>query len=79
MYYICREASIYIEDKQHVTLGDPSHKKQIRLYVHDDRFLCIVREAPLAYKDVDLVVDTVHKAGVARKVARLRPMAVVKG
>ncbi|MFH1115663.1 MAG: RtcB family protein [Pseudomonadota bacterium] len=36
-------------------------------------------EAPEAYKDVDIVVDVVQRAGLARKVARLRPMGVVKG
>jgi tRNA-splicing ligase RtcB len=36
-------------------------------------------EAPEAYKDVDLVVDVVEKAGLSRKVARLRPLAVIKG
>ena len=37
----------------------------------------LAEEAPKAYKDVDAVVDAV--AGIARKVARLRPVAVVKG
>ncbi len=32
-----------------------------------------------AYKDVDAVVETVSGAGIARKVARLRPVAVIKG
>jgi tRNA-splicing ligase RtcB len=36
-------------------------------------------EAPEAYKDVSLVVDVVQRAGLARKVARIRPMGVVKG
>ncbi len=36
-------------------------------------------EAPLAYKDVDRVVDVVHEAGLARRIARLRPIGVVKG
>lgn len=36
-------------------------------------------EAPEAYKDVSLVVDSVEVAGLARKAARLRPMGVVKG
>lgn len=36
-------------------------------------------EFPEAYKDVSLVVDVVHKAGLARKVAKIRPMGVVKG
>ncbi len=39
----------------------------------------ILEEAPEAYKDVDQVVEVVHGAGLARKVARLRPMAVIKG
>jgi tRNA-splicing ligase RtcB len=39
----------------------------------------LAEEAPRAYKDVDAVVETVCAAGIARKVARLRPLAVVKG
>jgi tRNA-splicing ligase RtcB len=39
----------------------------------------IVEEAPDAYKDVARVVNVVHKAGIARKVARLRPLGVIKG
>ena len=39
----------------------------------------LAEEAPSAYKDVDEVVETVVSAGIARKVARLRPLAVVKG
>jgi tRNA-splicing ligase RtcB len=36
-------------------------------------------EAPYAYKDVDEVVDACARAGLANKVARLRPLGVVKG
>lgn len=39
----------------------------------------LAEEAPQAYKDVDEVVETVCGAGIARKVARLRPVVVVKG
>jgi tRNA-splicing ligase RtcB (3'-phosphate/5'-hydroxy nucleic acid ligase) len=39
----------------------------------------LAEEAPLAYKDVDRVVEVVHGAGIARKVVRLVPMAVIKG
>jgi tRNA-splicing ligase RtcB len=39
----------------------------------------LAEEAPVAYKDVGRVVEVVHRAGVARKVARLRPVGVVKG
>jgi tRNA-splicing ligase RtcB len=36
-------------------------------------------EAPLAYKDVDDVVRVVHGAGLSRRVARLKPLIVIKG
>ncbi|NIV38058.1 MAG: RNA-splicing ligase RtcB, partial [Anaerolineae bacterium] len=39
----------------------------------------LAEEAPDAYKDIDAVVEVVHGAGLARKVARLRPLAVMKG
>jgi len=39
----------------------------------------LAEEAPGAYKDVDQVIEVVHGAGIARKVARLVPVAVVKG
>jgi tRNA-splicing ligase RtcB len=39
----------------------------------------LAEEQPSAYKDVDLVVDVVHRAGLSKKVARLRPIGVVKG
>jgi tRNA-splicing ligase RtcB len=38
-----------------------------------------LEEAPWAYKDVENVVDVCHHAGIAKKVARLRPIGVVKG
>jgi len=39
----------------------------------------ILEELPEAYKNVDEVIEVVHGAGLARKVARLRPMGVIKG
>ena len=39
----------------------------------------LAEEAPSAYKDVDMVVETVSQAGIAQKVARLKPVAVIKG
>ncbi|MFZ5808754.1 MAG: RtcB family protein [Chloroflexota bacterium] len=39
----------------------------------------LAEEAPEAYKDVDDVVQTVVGAGIAHKVARLTPLAVIKG
>ena len=39
----------------------------------------LTEEAPFAYKDLDDVVDVIHTAGIAKKVARLKPIAVIKG
>jgi len=39
----------------------------------------LAEEAPTAYKDVERVVDVVERAGIARKVARLVPLGVLKG
>ncbi len=39
----------------------------------------LAEEAPIAYKDVDRVVEVVHGAGIAKKVARIVPVAVIKG
>jgi tRNA-splicing ligase RtcB len=39
----------------------------------------LTEEKPEAYKDIEAVVDVVHNAGLASRVARLRPMGVVKG
>jgi tRNA-splicing ligase RtcB len=39
----------------------------------------LAEEAPEAYKDVDRVVEIVERAGLAARVARLRPVGVVKG
>lgn len=39
----------------------------------------LAEEQPAAYKDVDLVVEVVHRAGISKKVARMRPIGVIKG
>jgi len=39
----------------------------------------VSEEAPEAYKDIEEVINVVHHAGLARKVARMRPIAVIKG
>ena len=39
----------------------------------------LAEEAPQAYKDVSAVVEVCHRAGISYKVARMRPLAVVKG
>ena len=39
----------------------------------------LAEEAPIAYKDINNVVEVVERAGLAKKVARLKPLGVVKG
>lgn len=59
------------------SLGDELFAKGIIARAQSSRGLA--EEQPDAYKDVDLVVETVHRAGLSRKVARLRPIGVIKG
>jgi tRNA-splicing ligase RtcB len=39
----------------------------------------LAEEMPEAYKDVSSVVEVVHNAGLSKKVAKLRPLGVIKG
>jgi tRNA-splicing ligase RtcB len=60
----------------------PVLKQQLRekgIFVEAGSFKGIAEEAPVAYKDVNMVVQTVSDSGIARQVAKLRPVAVVKG
>jgi tRNA-splicing ligase RtcB len=59
------------------TLRDELTKQGIHLRYHSLNGL--VEEAPKAYKNVDDVIEVVVGAGLARKVARLRPVLVIKG
>ncbi|MBW3554585.1 MAG: RtcB family protein, partial [Gemmatimonadetes bacterium] len=47
--------------------------------VRASSFATVAEEVPEAYKDVADVVGVVDRAGIGRKVARLRPMGVLKG
>jgi tRNA-splicing ligase RtcB len=49
------------------------------IWVRADSRDGITEEIPEAYKDVDAVIDVVHNAGLATRVARLKPMGVIKG
>ncbi|MDX1672488.1 MAG: RtcB family protein [Balneolaceae bacterium] len=53
--------------------------KQQGIYLQAASRSGVAEEAPLAYKDVSIVVDTVEKAGIAKKVAMMKPVAVIKG
>lgn len=58
-------------------IRDNLRKKGIVVNAGSSRGL--TEEASLAYKDVDEIVDITHQAGIAKKVVRLRPLAVIKG
>lgn len=53
--------------------------EDIGIYVRSASLKTLREEAPEAYKDVDEVVDTVDKAGIGKKIVRLRPLGVIKG
>lgn len=53
------------------------HQQGIRVMANSHR--TIAEEMPDAYKDVDIVVEAVQKAGLAKMVAKLKPRLVVKG
>jgi len=52
---------------------------EMGIQVRASSFATIAEEIPDAYKDVTRVVDVVDGAGIGRKVARLKPMGVLKG
>jgi tRNA-splicing ligase RtcB len=49
------------------------------IYVKSESREGIAEEIPEAYKNVDDVIEVVHAAGISQKVARLRPIGVIKG
>jgi tRNA-splicing ligase RtcB len=59
------------------TLRQELEERGIR--VRAESMAALAEEAPAAYKDIDAVIEVVHGAGLARKVARMRPLAVMKG
>ncbi len=50
-----------------------------RIFIKSASWKGIAEEAPGVYKDVEQVVDVSHKVGIGSKVARLKPIGVVKG
>jgi tRNA-splicing ligase RtcB len=65
------------------TISGSELKKQLetneKIIVRASSFSGIAEEAPFAYKDVNEVVDVVHNIKIAEKIARLKPLAVIKG
>lgn len=53
--------------------------KERGIFISAGSIAGLAEEAPIAYKDIDEVVNVVHQAGIAKKIARLKPCVVVKG
>jgi len=53
--------------------------KERGIYVHPASFKVAAEEAPGAYKDIRNVIDIAHGAGLSKRVARFKPLGVVKG
>ena len=49
------------------------------IIIKSSSFKGIAEEAPEVYKNIDEIVEVVEKAGLAKIVAKLRPLAVIKG
>ncbi len=56
------------------------HELEVKgIYIRASNVATVVEEAPEAYKDVDRVAQVAHEVGIARLVARMRPIGVTKG
>ena len=55
------------------------YMQQKGISVMASSYRTIAEEMPDAYKNVDLVVEATDEAGLAKRVARLRPHLVIKG
>ena len=53
--------------------------KKKGIIIKSSSFKGIAEEAPEVYKNIDEIVEVVEKAGLAKIVAKLRPLAVIKG
>jgi tRNA-splicing ligase RtcB len=49
------------------------------IYIKATSMPIVAEEAPGAYKDVNVVVKTVHETGISRLVAKMVPLGVAKG
>jgi tRNA-splicing ligase RtcB len=57
----------------------PKEMRQKGIYVRGAGRFTLIEEISEAYKDVANVIESVHSAGISQKVARLKPMGVIKG
>lgn len=65
------------EAKRTIKIDD--FEQKMGAIIYNKPFYVIADEAPQAYKNIDLVVETLVETGLTKKVAKLRPLAVIKG
>jgi tRNA-splicing ligase RtcB len=56
-----------------------SELEKMGVFVQAKGYQTVAEEMPYAYKDVATVTDVMEKAGISRKVAKLKPLGVIKG
>ncbi|MBU0708231.1 RtcB family protein [Patescibacteria group bacterium] len=61
------------------TIRESDFQEKVKGIIHNLPFRLIADEAPQAYKDIDLAVDTLVEIGLAKKVVKLAPLAVIQG
>jgi tRNA-splicing ligase RtcB len=66
-----------LKDAKGRNLLEELHKKGI--VIQATGYKTIAEEMPEAYKDVSEVVNVMHEEGITKKVAKLRPIGVIKG
>ncbi len=66
-----------LREEQANAIVDSLNKKGIKIRAESKK--TIVEESPEAYKDVQDVVDVLQEEGISTKIAKLRPIAVMKG
>jgi tRNA-splicing ligase RtcB len=66
--------------KKGVRGSDVAHKLEAKgIKIRTASMSSLAEEASEAYKDVAQVVEVAHQAGISRKVAKFRPIGVIKG
>jgi len=61
------------------TIKKKAFEAKMAKIIYNQPFHVIADEAPQAYKNINLVIDTLLEAQIASKVVRLKPLAVIKG
>jgi tRNA-splicing ligase RtcB len=56
-----------------------SEMEKMGVFVQAKGYHTVAEEMPYAYKDVATVTDVMEKAGISKKVAKLKPLGVIKG